>query len=741
MTGLAIRIGGDVSGLDKAMQRATDIVSTRGREMVTTALKTGQAMDQAFATYRGIQFAAKHTTALTTGLKGVAVALGTVAVGIGIIKGLEAATAAAAEQVERVAKIGDAARSAGISNSFYQVWAAQARFLRVENDDLTKSLERLKQAATVTLGEGKDARNESSLAARLRQQQESGNLSQSDVNRYLGASNTEQRLRVLLDLMQQLQSKGRDLAALDIGKQFLTPNIVEGIRNGTIELDRLKQRLDQVKNADVKIYDDADIENAREMQRRLEEAYRIIRSDLKPIYEDFASAGRDFYGATVSWVESLAGGVRLLAQAYGIMKSIAAAAASTPGISVGNAASNTPAGKAGARMGAIIGGKDVPAEPQSPAAGLAERLGATSPEAVKALQDLAKRMSPTATANDQAKSRAMTDGMFADKSAPIVTAPKTGGGAGAGADTDRTTAVERYVATLERARDVARAEAETAGLGNVAREKAVALARAQAAAQQDVKEGLRDSATLTDAERAQIEGAAAATAKWKEEAEQTREALEFAKGLAGDALKGFLGDLRQGKSLTEALRNALNRMIDQISNKLVDLMVNSMFGGGGFLGGIGKLFGMGSGLGLTPGAGGLYADGGYTGPGSKWQPAGIVHAGEVVWSQADIRKAGGVATVEAMRKGFRGYADGGFVGDAPSIRQPNLATANDNAAPVQSISISAPITVNGSAGTPEQNADLAKKMQRGLDQTMRSVIADEIRKQSRIGNFLNTRSR
>jgi hypothetical protein len=741
VTGLAIRIGGDVSGLDKAMQRATDIVSTRGKQMVTTALKTGQAMDQAFATYRGIQFAAKHSTALTTGLKGVAVALGTVAVGIGIIKGLEAATAAAAEQVERVAKIGDAARSAGVSNSFYQVWTAQARFLRVENDDLTKSLERLKQAATVSLGEGQEGktRNESSLTARLRQQVEAGNIGSADLNRYLGANSTEQRLRVLLDLMQQLQSKGRDLAALDIGSQFLTPNIVEGIRNGTIELDRLKQRLNDVKNADVRIYEDSDIENAREMQRRLEEAYRIIRSDLKPIYEDFASAGRDFYGATVSWVESLAGGVRLLAQAYGIMKSIAATAASTPGLTAGNAASNSTAGKAGARVGAIIGGQDVPAEPQSPAAGIAERLGATSPEAVKALQDIAKRMSPTATANDQAKSRAMTDGMFADKSAPIVTTPKTGGGAGAGADTDRTTAVERYVAMLERARDVAKAEADTAGLGNVAREKAVALARAQAAAQQDVKEGLRDSATLTDQERAQIEGAAAATARWKEEAEQTREALDFAKGLAGDALKGFLGDLREGKSLTEALRNALDRMITQISNKLIDMMINSMFGGGGFLGGIGKLFGMGSGLGLTPGAGGLYADGGYTGAGSKYEPAGIVHAGEVVWSQADIRRAGGVATVEAMRKGFRGYANGGFVGDAPALHQPQLPGANS--ASMQAISILAPITVNGSSGTPEQNDDLAKKMQRQLEVTMRSVVADEMRKQTKPGNFGNTRSR
>ncbi|MDQ0854778.1 phage-related minor tail protein [Arthrobacter sp. V4I6] len=55
-----------------------------------------------------------------------------------------------------------------------------------------------------------------------------------------------------------------------------------------------------------------------------------------------------------------------------------------------------------------------------------------------------------------------------------------------------------------------------------------------------------------------------------------------------------------------------------------------------------------------------FADGGYTGAGGKYQPAGIVHAGEVVWSQDDVARWGGPSTVEAMRKA-RGYADGGRV--------------------------------------------------------------------------------
>ncbi|HEL4217113.1 TPA: phage tail tape measure protein [Stenotrophomonas maltophilia] len=63
--------------------------------------------------------------------------------------------------------------------------------------------------------------------------------------------------------------------------------------------------------------------------------------------------------------------------------------------------------------------------------------------------------------------------------------------------------------------------------------------------------------------------------------------------------------------------------------------------------------------------GGGYSTGGYTGDGGVNEPAGVVHKGEVVWSQADIARAGGVGVVEAMRRGLPGYADGGAVGPAP----------------------------------------------------------------------------
>lgn len=80
-----------------------------------------------------------------------------------------------------------------------------------------------------------------------------------------------------------------------------------------------------------------------------------------------------------------------------------------------------------------------------------------------------------------------------------------------------------------------------------------------------------------------------------------------------------------------------------------------------------------------------FAEGGYTGDGSKYEPAGIVHKGEVVFSQADVAMMGGPGRVNAMRPTFRGYADGGIVTagtTTPIDRQFSIANAFKNMPPI-----------------------------------------------------------
>lgn len=106
-------------------------------------------------------------------------------------------------------------------------------------------------------------------------------------------------------------------------------------------------------------------------------------------------------------------------------------------------------------------------------------------------------------------------------------------------------------------------------------------------------------------------------------------------------------------------------------------------GGGGLFSWLGGLFGGGKQWNLAKSGAitGLFSDGGYTGPGGVYEPRGVVHAGEVVWSQRDVARAGGVNVVEGMRRGLRGYSDGGTPDTfRPVVRWGQLPAANGNAA-------------------------------------------------------------
>jgi uncharacterized membrane protein len=80
-----------------------------------------------------------------------------------------------------------------------------------------------------------------------------------------------------------------------------------------------------------------------------------------------------------------------------------------------------------------------------------------------------------------------------------------------------------------------------------------------------------------------------------------------------------------------------------------------------------------------------FSEGGYTGNGSKYEPAGIVHKGEVVFSQRDVAMLGGAQRVNSMRPTFKGYADGGIVTSAatnPINQQFSIANAFKNMPPI-----------------------------------------------------------
>lgn len=123
-------------------------------------------------------------------------------------------------------------------------------------------------------------------------------------------------------------------------------------------------------------------------------------------------------------------------------------------------------------------------------------------------------------------------------------------------------------------------------------------------------------------------------------------AQNFTDVIGQSAARGFRG-------IEQMWKQMLQRMLaEAISMGLLSFLFPAAAKGGAF-GFFGRLFS------------GGYDSGGYTGYGDKYEPAGVVHRGEVVWSQEDVSRFGGLSAVESVRptagkaKSYGGHYFGG----------------------------------------------------------------------------------
>lgn len=176
------------------------------------------------------------------------------------------------------------------------------------------------------------------------------------------------------------------------------------------------------------------------------------------------------------------------------------------------------------------------------------------------------------------------------------------------------------------------------GLSNAAKEREIALRQANAQAG-------------TEEYRRIVEG--------MEELQRLRKEVE-GQSFFRDSLSDLFVDV--GRDISKA-REALDDFFDRLRTRaleaLSERLLDKIFGprdstqggasGQGFWSWIGQVFGG-------------FAEGGFTGFGPKYQPAGFVHKGEGVLTQQEVAALGGPAGFEALRQAIRnGFADGGVV--------------------------------------------------------------------------------
>lgn len=205
---------------------------------------------------------------------------------------------------------------------------------------------------------------------------------------------------------------------------------------------------------------------------------------------------------------------------------------------------------------------------------------------------------------------------------------------------------------------------------------------------------------LSTEQRTLIDQASEAYARQADALRQVEEAQNRAHDSAQEfydtARSGFADVIKGTQSFSEALSNLASKVADMALNSAFDTLFGGTPKSSGGLTSFFKMLG--------------FADGGYTGYGAKYAPAGIVHKGEYVFDADAVKKAGGPGALEALRSRLKGYANGGAVGvSLPAF--PSLAG-------VRSQQKSEPATfvidVRGATGNTEIQEMVAAGVQQGI---------------------------
>lgn len=196
--------------------------------------------------------------------------------------------------------------------------------------------------------------------------------------------------------------------------------------------------------------------------------------------------------------------------------------------------------------------------------------------------------------------------------------------------------------------------------------------------------------------------------------------MENVKNVTANALNN-MSDSLADFALTgkDNFKDFANAVISDITRMVMKMLVFKAIEAGTsfFMGGA-------SGGDAGGGPGGLFAYGGYTGHGGKFEPKGVVHGGEFVFTKEATAKLG-IGNLYRLMNSTQGYASGGFVGSlagkVPSTPVTTSSSLGVNITVVNQITV----TGNGDAVLAQAMKEAAEQGTEAGAQKARAIILQD----------------
>lgn len=299
---LRIPVSADVSKFQEDMRRTGDI-ATKATLAIT---KQVIQMNAGFLASQGAAGAATIAFGRVLGV------LGPIGLGIMVVRDafklMGYATDLAKQKIAEYNDVAEKAGATGFTTETFQRITKGAATAAVGVSDLTDALKKFNEVSTPKLGG-------SGLQQRLDTLTKAGNFTGNTGVSALGLStDSEGRLRAIVQLVDQAMQKGERLAAIDLAETAFGPKVASALRADAGYLDQMLQKADALKQS--QLISDADLGRAIELKERMDAAQKTLADKWKPVQDDLAKLGMNYHESWVNITEDLAKAVGYATDIY-----------------------------------------------------------------------------------------------------------------------------------------------------------------------------------------------------------------------------------------------------------------------------------------------------------------------------------------------------------------------------------------------------------------------------------------
>ncbi len=539
---LTFAMGGDISAFERAMTTAVTTGAKNFAKIEAACRASSQRIDGQFGT---------AFTRMLGGVGSVERALGALkiagAVFVGfellksIIDSIEDSAGQASKEIGHMAEIARKARDVGVGTDFFQGFTESVKKLGLDATQAEAILKSARDALDLKVGEGENGSNTSTALDRVKQNVLAGNLKEGDAEALQNADGLQDKERVVLNLLDELQSKSENLAAFDLAGKVFGPDFETRLRNGENIIGAMRDAMGGLAGAEAaRLIPAQDIAHAEEQQaEQASQNARIqaLLADYELLVKEYNQGNLDIVLELKDAFISTAEEVKKLVQ----LLNSGAKALGDWDVGLGKFTQMLGSGAVHdvlAKYGLTVDG------PKSPFGGLdGARAAFAGPRPLDIRKDQSKVLpSLTPPASDHASTAKQAD------------------------------EVENLIKSLSKAAAAEQGEADAVGLSNKAKQESIDLAKAEEAAKE------RGTA-LTAAERTQIIGLADSYSAAKQRIDDftkaqdaLKQGMDEVRDAAKGALSGFIDDLKNGKGFGQAFADVLSG----IESKVLSLAENSV---------------------------------------------------------------------------------------------------------------------------------------------------------------------